>query len=82
MKVTSISLTEAKAHLSHYGRLAEEGQATLVLKHHRTAFQIAPVPQADKARKKSPGLALGRIHLTPDFDTTPEDVIRAFEGAP
>ena len=82
MKMTTISLTEAKANLSRYGRLAEEGQTTLVLKHRRSAFQIAPVPQAGKGRAKTPGLARGRIHMAPDFDATPEEVIRAFEGTP
>ncbi|MEI7880917.1 MAG: hypothetical protein WCI95_08595 [bacterium] len=80
MKVIEIPFTEAKAHLSRYGRLAEEGQTTLVLKHHRLAFQITPVPQTSKARTKMPGLASGQIHLAPDFDATPEDVIQAFEG--
>ena len=80
MKVTAIPFTEAKAHLSRYGRLAEEGQTTLVLKHHRSAFQITPVPSVSKAKSKTPGLARGQIHLALDFDATPEDVIRAFEG--
>jgi antitoxin (DNA-binding transcriptional repressor) of toxin-antitoxin stability system len=81
MKVDSIPFSEAKAHLSRYGRLAEEGQTTLVLKHRRSAFVIAPVAQTGKARKKTPGLAQGRIHLAPDFDATPEAVIRSFEGS-
>ena len=76
----TIPFTEAKAHLSRYGRLAEEGQTTLVLKHHRSAFQITPVPQIRKLQKKTPGLARGKIHLASDFDATPEEVIRAFEG--
>jgi antitoxin (DNA-binding transcriptional repressor) of toxin-antitoxin stability system len=80
MKVTTIQFTEAKAHLSRYGRLAQEGQTILVLKHHRSAFLLSPVPQAGKARPKKPGLARGKIHMAPDFDATPEDVIRAFEG--
>jgi antitoxin (DNA-binding transcriptional repressor) of toxin-antitoxin stability system len=80
MKVLSIPFTEAKAHLSRYGRLAEEGKTTLVSKHHRAAFLITPVPQVDKTRRKTPGLARGRIHIVPDFDVTPEDVIHAFEG--
>jgi len=80
MNVITIPFTEAKAHLSRYGRLAEEGQTTLVLKHHRSAFQITPIPKTSKARSKTPGLAHGQIHLAPDFDATPEDVIRAFEG--
>jgi antitoxin (DNA-binding transcriptional repressor) of toxin-antitoxin stability system len=81
MKKTTIAFTEAKAHLSRYGSLAERGQTTLVLKHNRSAFLIAPLPQGDKAQPKTPGLASGQIHMAPDFATTPEDVIRDFEGA-
>ena len=80
MKLITIPFTEAKAHLSRYGRLAEGGQTTLVLKHHRSAFQITPVALTRKLRKKTPGLARGQIHLAPDFDVTPEEVLRAFEG--
>ena len=81
MKMTSVPFAEAKAHLSKYGRLAEEGQTTLVLKHRRSAFLIAPVPPAERARPKRPGLLRGRIHLAPDFDETPADVIDVFEGS-
>jgi len=80
MKATEIPFTEAKSHLSRYGRLAERGQTTLVLKHRRSAFLIAPVPATDKAKPKTPGLAQGGIHLAGDFDATPENVIRDFEG--
>ena len=81
MKRTSISFTQAKAHLSEYARRAEAGQATLVLKHQRPAFLIAPAPQALQARPKRPGLAGGRIHMALDFDVTPEDVMLAFESS-
>jgi len=80
MTMTSIPFSEAKVHLSKYGRLAEEGQATLVLKHHRSAFVIAPVPEPVRGRPKTPGLASGRIHMAHDFAETPEDVLAAFEG--
>ena len=80
MKQTAIPFTEAKAHLSLYGRMAEEGHTTIVHKHHRSAFQISPITQTGKTRPKIPGLARGQIHLAPDFDATPEDVIREFEG--
>ncbi len=80
MKAISIPLTEAKAHLSEYGRLAEGGQITVVLKHQRPAFVIAPAPRGSEARLKRPGLALGKIHMAFDFDTTPEEVVKAFEG--
>jgi antitoxin (DNA-binding transcriptional repressor) of toxin-antitoxin stability system len=81
MKVSCIAFTEAKAHLSKYGRLAEEGLTTLVLKHHRPAFRIAPALPSEQPRPKTPGLACGQIHMAPDFDTTPAEVIAAFEGS-
>jgi antitoxin (DNA-binding transcriptional repressor) of toxin-antitoxin stability system len=82
MKQATVSFTEAKAHFAQYGRMAGEGQTIVVCKHRRAAFVLAAVPRADQTRPKTPGLARGRIHLAPDFDATPEDVIRAFEGEP
>jgi antitoxin (DNA-binding transcriptional repressor) of toxin-antitoxin stability system len=82
VKTISVPLTEAKAHLSRYGRLAQKGQATLVLKHNRSAFLIAPVPPSGTSRRKTPGLAKGRIHMAPDFDVTPPEWVSAFEGSP
>ncbi len=82
MKTTAVSFTEAKTHLARYGRLAEAGQTILVCRHRRAAFAIAALPRSDQARPKTPGLARGRIHIEPDFDNTPEDIIRDFEGAP
>ncbi len=80
MKATSVPFTEVKMHLSRYGRMAEDGQTILVLKHKRSAFLIAPVPKEKAERDKKPGLAAGLIHMAPDFDATPEEVIREFEG--
>lgn len=81
MKETTVQFTEAKTHLSEYARRAEAGHATLVLKHRRAAFLIAPPPQATRSRPKKPGLAGGRIRMARDFDKTPEGVIQAFEGS-
>lgn len=79
--MTTTDLTEAKAHLSLYGRRAEDGETTLVLKHRRPAFVIAPVPVMFKARIKKPGLVRGKIRMAADFDITPDDVIATFEGS-
>lgn len=81
MKMTTIQFTEAKAHLSEYGRRAEAGDATLVLKHQRPAFLIGPAPRSALPRVKTPGLACGKIRMAPDFDKTPDEVIEAFEGS-
>jgi antitoxin (DNA-binding transcriptional repressor) of toxin-antitoxin stability system len=80
MQMTTIQFTEAKAHLSEYGRRAESGHATLVLKHQRPAFVIGPAPRTAQPRPKTPGLARGQIRMAADFDDTPEDVIDAFEA--
>ena len=81
MKTTAVPFADAKAHLSKYGRLAEQGRTTLVLKHRRAAFLITPVPQeARQLRPKKPGIAAGCIHVAPDFDRTPDAIIDAFEG--
>ncbi|HMP73981.1 MAG TPA: type II toxin-antitoxin system prevent-host-death family antitoxin [Kiritimatiellia bacterium] len=80
MKMISIPFTEAKVNLSKYGKLAEKGVATTVLKHRRPAFQIAPLNEMDRPRPKHPGLACGQIRKSPDFDIMPDDVLADFEG--
>ena len=80
MTTTTIPFSEAKTHLSRYARQAGVGQSILVLKHHRPAFVIAPPPPGTVEKTQRPGLARGRIHMAPDFDATPGDVIDAFEG--
>lgn len=79
--MTTTGISEAKAHLSLLGRRAAAGESTLVLKHRRPAFVIAPVPAVFKARVKKPGLAKGKIRMAADFDVTPNDVIANFEGS-
>ena len=80
MKKISAPFTHVKAHLSRYGRMAEDGQTILVLKHKRSAFLIGPVPKEETDREKKPGLAADLIHMAPDFDATPEEIVREFEG--
>lgn len=81
MNMTSIKLSDAKAHLSAWSRRVEAGESFVVLKHNRPAFVIAPLHASETHRIKKPGLAKGRIRMSADFDTTPESVIREFEGA-
>jgi antitoxin (DNA-binding transcriptional repressor) of toxin-antitoxin stability system len=78
--MTTIQFSKVKAQLSAFGRLAQAGQTTLVLKHKRPAFIIAPPPSTVLPRTKKPGIALGKGWMAPDFDQTPEDVLKDFEG--
>ena len=80
MKTTSVSFSTAKSRLSEFARRAETGETTLVLKHRRPAFMIAPVPPSGEKRRKKPGIALGQIWMAPDFAATPEDILSEFEG--
>lgn len=80
MTTTTIPFSEAKTHLSKYARRAEAGQGTLVLKHHRPAFVIMPVPGGVAGRTKHPGMARGRIRMAADFDATSVEILDAFEG--
>ncbi|MDZ4199873.1 MAG: hypothetical protein U1E27_11390 [Kiritimatiellia bacterium] len=80
MKTTTIQFTEAKARLSHYGRLAQSGQTMIVRKHSHDVFLIAPVRSEDKPCEKKTGIVKGKIKMASDFDSTPEAVIHDFEG--
>ena len=76
----TIQLSEAKSHLSEYGRQAEEGVTTIVTKHHRPVFSIAPLSAVGQPTTKILGIVKGKIHMSEDFNRTPESVIADFEG--
>lgn len=78
--MTSVDFNKAKIQFSALGKLAEGGETTIVLKHKRPAFVIAPLPPSAKPRLKKAGIALGKGWMAPDFDATPTETILDFEG--
>lgn len=80
MKTTTISLSDAKVHLSAWSRRVESGESVVVMKHNRPSFVLAPLRDVETASVKKPGQAKGKIRMAGDFSETPESVIAVFEG--
>ena len=78
--MTSIDFNKAKIQFSRLGKLAEDGETTIILKHKSPSFVIAPLPSSAKPRLKKPGIALGKGWMAPDFNLTPVETILEFEG--
>ena len=68
---------EAKSQLSKLGELAWKGEKIVIAKAGKPYLDL--VPHNNEGKERKPGCLKGRIHMAPDFDTTPQDVIDDFE---
>jgi antitoxin (DNA-binding transcriptional repressor) of toxin-antitoxin stability system len=75
-RVATFSIGEAKTHLSKLVALAEKGEPVELRRGKQTVVKLVPVSKRRAARRK-PGALAGRIKMTDDFDTWPEDVARS-----
>ena len=73
----TISVREAKARLSALIAGAMKGETVTITRNGRPVARLVPV--APKGRRR-PGALRGRIHMAPDFDTLPDDMLDLFEG--
>lgn len=79
-----IGMREAKTHLSRLGRLAREGREVVIRRYGKPFLKLVPLREEPPPRKKEPrrlGFLRGQVRVAPDFDETPDEVIRSFEGA-
>ncbi|HYH37071.1 MAG TPA: prevent-host-death protein [Azospirillum sp.] len=66
--------------------LAEEvtrlpvGETLLVTQHGRVVAQLSRVDAPPPMKRRTPGRLAGQIHMTPDFDETPDSVIEAMDA--
>ncbi|MDR1237386.1 MAG: type II toxin-antitoxin system Phd/YefM family antitoxin [Propionibacteriaceae bacterium] len=61
----SVSIYEAKTHLSRLVERAEAGEETILTRHGRPVAKLAPL---DPQRPRVPGALKGRIVISADFD--------------
>lgn len=77
MGVTQVNMHEAKTRLSELAELAQQGETVIIAKAGKPYLDLLP----HRARpKRRPGRLEGLIHVSDDFDETPEDLVDAFEG--
>lgn len=71
----TFTIGEAKTNLSKLVALAEKGEQVELRRGKQPVVKLVPISRRGAARRK-PGALAGRISMTEDFDTWPEDVAR------
>ncbi|RFA29994.1 antitoxin [Alkalilimnicola ehrlichii] len=69
---------EAKSKLSQLAEKVYQGERVVIAKAGKPYLELLPL--RDGRRQRTPGRLAGKITMAPDFDATPDEVIRAFEG--
>ncbi len=77
-KRVRVGVRELRSNLSGYLRQARHGASILVMSHDEVVAEISP-PSASERPRRRPGALRGKIHMAPDFDTLPADVLAAIE---
>ena len=72
-----INIHEAKSQLSRLAERVNNGETIIIAKAGNPCMDLVP-HRVSPARR--PGRFKGSIELAADFDETPDDVIRAFNG--
>ena len=73
-----VNMHEAKSKLSALGELVWKGERVIIAKAGKPYLDL--LPHRETHEQRQPGRLKGRIEMADDFDPTPDDVIRAFEG--
>jgi prevent-host-death family protein len=78
-KVATVSLYEAKTHLSHLVDRARDGDEVVITRHGRPVARLVRVGRAHTSRRL--GALRGKVRVAKDFDAPlPDDVLALFEG--
>jgi prevent-host-death family protein len=73
-----INMHEAKSQLSALAEKARQGEKIIIAKSGKPCVELVP---CQVQPRRQPGRYKGRVSLSEDFDTTPDDVIASFEGS-
>ncbi|MDX2222588.1 MAG: type II toxin-antitoxin system Phd/YefM family antitoxin [Rhodospirillaceae bacterium] len=74
----SINIHAAKTHLSRLIERVEQGEEVVISRAGRPVAKLVPFKPTRAPRKL--GLYAGQIKIAPDFDTLPDDMMKAFRG--
>jgi prevent-host-death family protein len=74
-----INIHEAKTHLSRLVERAAAGEEVIIGKAGRPMARL--VPYKESGQRRTPGRWKKRVKIAADFDSTPEEVLRDFEGS-
>ncbi|MEE8602184.1 type II toxin-antitoxin system Phd/YefM family antitoxin [Euzebya tangerina] len=73
-----VNMHDAKSSLSRLIRKVEDGEEVLIGRNGKPVARLVPYVARPGRR---PGRLAGKITVEPDFDQTPPEVIRAFQGS-
>ena len=74
-----IGVRELRANLSRLLREARRGASFIVMTRGEVLAEIGPPSQSNPAPRKL-GALKGRLHMAPDFDELPPDILDAMES--
>lgn len=74
-----VNIHEAKTHLSRLVERAAAGEEVIIGKAGRPMAKL--VPYRETPRRRTAGRWKNRVKVAADFDATPEEVVRSFEGS-
>jgi prevent-host-death family protein len=74
---TTVSFRDLRQNLAAVLQQARQGAEIIVTSRGEEVARIVPPA---KPPRRPVGLLKGKIHMAPDFDDTPEEVIAAMEG--
>lgn len=72
-----VNMHEAKTRLSELGELVWKGERVVIAKAGKPYLDL--LPHRENRKPRVPGRFAGRIVMDADFDSTPADIIAAFE---
>jgi prevent-host-death family protein len=78
--MTTIKLSEAKAHLGRYAREAAKGQQFIISERNKPVAVIGPAPQSEAGVCPRIGLMDGQAAIPADFDAPIPEFERDFYG--
>lgn len=78
--MTTIKLSEAKAHLGRYARKAAQGQKFIIADRNKPVAVIGPAPQPDSGIRPKLGLMAGKATIPENFDAPIENFENDFYG--
>ncbi|NNN21532.1 MAG: type II toxin-antitoxin system Phd/YefM family antitoxin [Acidimicrobiales bacterium] len=74
---TKVSISEAKAQLSHLIAKVEQGEEIIIARSGHPVARLAPLERPPGLRK--PGELAGKVWIADDFDETQKEIIDSFE---
>jgi prevent-host-death family protein len=73
-----VNIHKAKTELSKLIKMALEGEEIVIAKAGKPLVHLLPYKAPSKKRK--PGRYKKKIWMAPDFNETPDEIIKGFEG--